>query len=173
MNNLPSILTPDIGLLFWMLLAFLVVFGVLAIFGFPAITNMVENRKKYIDESLRKAHEASERLENIKQEGESMLQEAREKQALLLKEATDTRDSIVEKAQEKAKEESARLISDAKAQIEAEKQNAIRDIRSQVAELSVKIAEKIVREQLSFSDKQMDLIDKLLDEVSVDNKSEQ
>lgn len=173
MNNLPSILTPDIGLLFWMLLAFLVVFGVLAIFGFPAITNMVENRKKYIDESLRKAHEASERLENIKQEGESMLQEAREKQALLLKEATDTRDSIVEKAQEKAKEESARLISDAKAQIEAEKQNAIRDIRSQVAELSVKIAEKIVREQLSSSDKQMDLIDKLLDEVSVDNKSEQ
>lgn len=173
MNNLPSILTPDIGLLFWMLLAFLVVFGVLAIFGFPAITNMVENRKKYIDESLRKAHEASERLENIKQEGESMLQEAREKQALLLKEATDTRDSIVEKAQEKAKEESARLISDAKAQIEAEKQNAIRDIRSQVAELSVKIAEKIVREQLSSSDKQMDLINKLLDEVSVDNKSEQ
>jgi len=172
MDNLPSILTPDLGLLFWMLLAFLVVFGVLAKFGFPAITNMVEERKNYIDESLRKAHEASERLENIKQEGESMLQEAREKQALLLKEATDTRDAIVEKAQEKAKEESARLISDAKAQIEAEKQNAIRDIRSQVAELSVKIAEKIVKEQLSSNDKQMELIDKLLDEVSVDNKRE-
>lgn len=155
-----------------MLLAFLVVFGVLAKFGFPAITNMVEERKNYIDESLRKAHEASERLENIKQEGESMLQEAREKQALLLKEATDTRDAIVEKAQEKAKEESARLISDAKAQIEAEKQNAIRDIRSQVAELSVKIAEKIVKEQLSSNEKQMELIDKLLDEVSVDNKRE-
>lgn len=173
MDNLPSILTPDLGLLFWMLLAFLVVFGVLAKFGFPAITNMVEDRKKYIDESLRKAHEASERLENIKQEGESMLQEAREKQALLLKEATDTRDAIVEKAQEKAKEESARLLSDAKAQIEAEKQNAIRDIRLQVAELSVKIAEKIVREQLSSNDKQMDLIDKLLDEVSAENKREQ
>mgnify|MGYP001463904941 FL=1 len=173
MDNLPSILTPDLGLLFWMLLAFLVVFGVLAKFGFPAITNMVEDRKKYIDDSLRKAHEASERLENIKQEGESMLQEAREKQALLLKEATDTRDAIVEKAQEKAKEEGARLLSDAKAQIEAEKQNAIRDIRSQVAELSVKIAEKIVKQQLSSNDKQMELIDKLLDEVSEDNKREQ
>ncbi|MGI6243053.1 MAG: F0F1 ATP synthase subunit B [Prevotella sp.] len=172
MDNLPSILTPDLGLLFWMLLAFLVVFGVLAKFGFPAITHMVEDRKKYIDESLRKAHEASERLENIKQEGESMLQEAREKQALLLKEATDTRDAIVEKAQEKAKEEGARLLSEAKAQIEAEKQNAIRDIRSQVAELSVKIAEKIVKQQLSSDDKQMDLIDKLLDEVSEDNKRE-
>ena len=173
MDNLPSILTPDLGLLFWMLLAFLVVFGVLAKFGFPAITKMVEDRKKYIDDSLRKAHEASERLENIKQEGESMLQEAREKQALLLKEATDTRDAIVEKAQEKAKEEGARLLSDAKAQIEAEKQNAIRDIRSQVAELSVKIAEKIVKQQLSSNDKQMELIDKLLDEVSEDNKREQ
>ncbi len=171
MDNLPSILTPDLGLLFWMLLAFLVVFIVLARFGFPAIVNMVENRKKYIDDSLRKAHEASERLENIKQEGESMLQEAREKQAQLLKEATDTREAIVEKAQEKAKEESARLIADAKAQIEAEKQNAIRDIRSQVAELSVKIAEKIVKYQLSSNDKQMELIDRLLDEA-VSNKGE-
>lgn len=173
MDNLPSILTPDLGLLFWMLLAFLVVFGVLAKFGFPAIVGMVENRKKYIDESLRKAHEASERLENIKQEGESMLQEAREKQAQLLKEATATRDAIVEKAQEKANEESARMLSDARAQIEAEKQNAIREIRAQVAELSVKIAEKVVREQLSSNDKQMDLINKLLDGVSADNKREQ
>lgn len=173
MDNLPSILTPDLGLLFWMLLAFLVVFGVLAKFGFPAITNMVEDRKKYIDDSLRKAHEASERLENIRQEGESMLQEAREKQAQLLREATETRDVIVEKAQEKAKAEGTRLLSDAKAQIEAEKQNAIRDIRSQVAELSVKIAERIVKQQLSSNDKQMELIDKLLDEVSEDNKREQ
>lgn len=59
MENLPSILTPDFGLLFWMLIAFLVVFGVLAKFGFPAIVNMVDNRKKYIDDSLRKAHETS------------------------------------------------------------------------------------------------------------------
>ncbi len=167
MENLPSILTPDLGLLFWMLLAFLVVFGVLAKFGFPAIINMVEERKKYIDESLRKAHEASERLENIKQEGESMLKEAREKQAQIMKEAACTRDAIVENAQEKAREESARLLSDAKRQIESEKQNAIRDIRMQVAELSVQIAEKILREKLSSDDKQMDMVDRLLDEVSV------
>ena len=65
MENLPSILTPDLGLLFWMLLAFLVVFFVVAKFGFPAIIGMVEDRKRYIDESLQKAHEASERLANI------------------------------------------------------------------------------------------------------------
>ena len=73
MNNFPSILTPDFGLLFWMFLAFLVVFGVLATFGFPAIIKMVEGRKQYIADSLRKAHEASERLDNIKQEGDAIL----------------------------------------------------------------------------------------------------
>ena len=72
MNNLPSILTPDFGLLFWMFLAFLVVFGVLAKFGFPIIIKMVEDRKEYIDESLRKAREASERIDNIKKEGEAI-----------------------------------------------------------------------------------------------------
>lgn len=166
MDNLPSILTPDIGLLFWMFLAFVVVLFILAKFGFPAIIDMVENRKKYIDESLRKAHEASERLENIQQEGETILQEAREKQAFIMKEAAETRDAIVEKAQEKARDESARLLADAKKQIEIEKQNAIRDIRSQVAELSVQIAEKVLRERLSSDEQQMEMIDRLLDEVS-------
>ncbi|MFC2710481.1 F0F1 ATP synthase subunit B [Hoylesella oralis] len=166
MNNFPSILTPDFGLLFWMFLAFLVVFGVLATFGFPAIIKMVEGRKQYIDDSLRKAHEASERLDNIKQEGDAILQEAREKQAQVINEAAVTRDAMIEKAQAKAHEESARIISDAKAQIENDKQNAVRDIRAQVAELSIQIAENILREKLSSNDMQMEMIDRLLDEVS-------
>ena len=112
-TKLPSILTPDLGLLFWMLLAFIVVFFVLAKFGFPAIINMVTDRKNYIDESLRKAHEATERMENIKQESEAMLQEARERQAQILKEATETREDIVTKAQEKAKEEGERIMREA------------------------------------------------------------
>ena len=165
MENLPSILTPDLGLLFWMLLAFLVVFICLARFGFPVIIKMVDERKQYIDESLNKAHEASERLANIKQEGETLLQEAREQQAKIMKEAT-TRDAIIEQAQDKAREESTRIISEAKKQIEVEKQSAIRDIRSQVAELSIQVAEKILREKLSNDKAQMDMIDRLLDEVS-------
>ena len=167
-TKLPSILTPDLGLLFWMLLAFLVVFLVLAKYGFPAIINMVDERKKYIDESLQKAHEASERLENIKQEGEAILQEAREKQAQMLKEAAETRDAIVEKAQDKAREESARMINDAKAEIEQQKQAAIADIRQQVATLSVEIAEKVLKQNLKDDKAQMDLIDRMLDEVSTD-----
>ena len=170
MENLPSILTPDLGLLFWMLLAFLVVLFIVAKFGFPVIIGMVENRKQYIDESLKKAHEASERLANIQKEGESMLQEARQKQAQILKEAADTRDAIVAQAQEKAREEGNRLIAEAKSEIESQKQAAISEIRAQVAELSVKVAEKILRKELDSDAKQMETIDRLLDEVAVEDK---
>ncbi|MGI6232056.1 MAG: F0F1 ATP synthase subunit B [Prevotella sp.] len=163
-----DLLIPDSGLLFWMTLVFLLVFLILWKWGFPSIIKMVNERKAFIDDSLRNAHEANERLANIQKEGESILQEAREKQAAILKEAGDTREAIVAKAQEKAKEEGARLIGEAKQEIEAEKQNAIRDIRSQVAELSVQIAEKILRKQLSTDDKQMDLINQLLDEISAE-----
>ena len=100
-----------------------------------------------------------------------MRREAGEKRAAIRREATGTRESIVAKAQDKAQAEADRIISEAKAEIEVEKQNAIRDIRAQVAELSVKIAEKIVRQKLSTDDKQMELIDKLLDEVQSENKA--
>lgn len=161
---------PSTGLLFWMTVVFLIVFAILAKFGFPAITKMVRDRKAYIDDSLRKAHEASEKLANIQKEGESILQDAREKQAAIMKEAQQTSEAIVAKAQDQAREEAARLINDAKAEIENEKQQAVSEIRAQVATLSVKIAEKVVKAQLSTDTKQMELIDKLLDEVSVDNK---
>lgn len=149
-----------------MFVAFLVVFVLLAKYGFPVIVNMVDERKNFIDESLRKAHEAEERLANIEREGESILQEARAKQAQILKEAAETRDAIVEKAQEKARQESARLVSDAKAEIEQQKKAAIADIRKQVAMLSVEIAEKVLKQNLQGDQAQMDLIDRMLDDVS-------
>ena len=98
--------------------------------------------------------------------------EAREKQAQILREASDTRDAIVGQAQEKAHEESARIIAEAKAEIENQKQAAIRDIRSQVAELSVQIAEKILHKKLAGSAEQTRLIDSLLDEVASTNGTE-
>lgn len=164
--NLPSILTPDFGLFFWMLVAFLVVFLLLAKFGFPVITKSVEERKNFIDESLRKAHEAQERLANIEKEGESILQEAREKQTQILREAAQTRDAIVEQAQEIARQEGSRLLDEAKTAIAQEKNAAIADIRRQVAALSVDIAGKVLRENLKDDKSQMDLIDRMLDEVS-------
>lgn len=165
-----DLLMPAFGLLFWMTVVFLIVFFILKKAGFPAIIKMVNDRKEYIDDSLKKAHEANEKLAKFQKQGESILQDAREKQAAILKEAAETRDAIVEKAQDKAREEGARLLSDAKSQIETEKQNAIREIRTQVAELSVHIAEKVLKEKLSSDKEQMDMINRLLDEVSSDNK---
>ena len=165
-----SLLIPDSGLLFWMTLVFVIVFAILLKWGFPVITNMVNERKAFIDESLKNAHEANVKLTNIKLESENLLQEARDKQAAILKETSDTRAAIVEKAQTEAKEEGARLIEEAKAQIQNQKDLAIRDIRAQVAELSVQIAEKILREKLSTDEAQMKMIERLLDEVSVDKE---
>ena len=161
-----SLITPDFGLFFWMTVVFLVVLFVLWKWGFPIIVKMVDERKAFIDESLKKAHEANERLANIQKEGESILQEARAKQAQILKEAAETRDAIVEKAQDKAKAEGARLLEEARAAIEQEKKAAIADIRQQVATLSVEIAEKVLRQNLRDDKAQMDLIDRMLDDVS-------
>ncbi|MCR5817988.1 MAG: F0F1 ATP synthase subunit B [Prevotella sp.] len=164
-----DLLIPSTGLLFWMSLTFFVVLFIMWKFGFPVITSMVSERKAFIDESLRKAHEANERLANIQKEGESILQEAREKQAQILKEAAETREAIVEQAQEKARQEGARLLDDARVAIEQEKKAAIADIRSQVAALSVEIAEKVLRANLKDNASQMDLINRMLDDVSAKN----
>ena len=163
--NLPSILTPDLGLLFWMLLAFLIVFFLMAKFGFPVITKMVEERKQFIDESLQKAHEANERLAVIREESERLLSEARARQAEILSQAKATGDGIVREARERAQAEGAKLLQEAKAQIEAEKENALRDIRETVADLSVAIAEKVVRQKLADDKEQQKLIERMLDEV--------
>ncbi len=160
-----DLLIPSSGLLFWMSLTFLVVLCILWKFGFPVIVNMVNERKAFIDDSLQKAREANEKLANIQKEGESILQQAREKQALILKEAAATRDSIVEDAQQKAREEGNRLLEEARHEIESEKKAAISEIRNQVAELSIQIAEKVVRKNLSDDKAQMELIDRMLDEI--------
>ena len=114
---MPSLLTPDPGLLFWMLLAFVIVFIILAKFGFPVITKMVEDRKNYIDESLKKAREANEKLANIQSESELIMRQAREKQAEILKEAMATRDNIIKEARDKADIESQKLSNQPKSKL--------------------------------------------------------
>ena len=165
-----SLITPDFGLLFWMTIVFLIVLGIVSRFGFKVIVKMVNDRKDYIDSSLQKAHEANKKLANIKVESDALLQEARERQAAILKEAAATRDAIVEKAQDKAHEESNRLLTEAKVEIENQRQAAVSDIRKQVATLSVEIAEKVLREKLGDEKTQMDLIERMLDEISLSNK---
>ena len=162
---MPSLLTPDPGLLFWMLLAFVIVFIILAKFCFPVITKMVEDRKNYIDESLKKAREANEKLANIQSESELIMRQAREKQAEILKEAMATRDNIIKEARDKADIESKKIIESAKEQIKVEKDLAIRDIRSQIINLSTQVSEKVLRRELDDNNKQLSYIDSLLDEI--------
>lgn len=163
--NLPSILTPDFGLLFWMLVAFLVVFVLLAKYGFPVIVKMVEDRKKFIDESLKNAREANEKLANIKSEGEDILRAAREQQAVILKEAMAARDNILKEAKEKAQREGQKLVEEAKAQILVEKENAMREIRSQIGDLSIKIASKVVQRDMEQDKEQERFIEQVLKEM--------
>ncbi len=163
---MPSILTPDFGLLFWMLLSFLIVFLLLAKFGFPIIVNMVQTRKVYIDDSLEKAREANEKLANIKSESEALLREARDQQAKIIREAMATRDSIIHEAHDKAIAEGHKLLEEAKAQIAIERENALREIRGSVADISVQIADKAVRTELSGKTKQEEYIYRLLEEVA-------
>ncbi len=165
-----GLLTPDPGLLIWMIITFGVVFVLLAKYGFPVIIKAVEDRKAYIDNSLKAAREANEQLASVKVEGEKILARAREEQNRILSEAAVTRDRIIKNAQDRAIAEGQRLMAEVKKQIETEKESAIRDIRRQVAILSVGIAEKIMRNKLIDAKEQNALIDRLLDEMLESSK---
>ena len=162
-----SLLLPESGLLFWMLLSFGAVVFILAKFGFPVIVKMVESRKTYIDESLLIAKQAYEQMAKVKADGEVIVENARREQVKILNDATQTRDLLIKDAKEKAQLEGYKLIEEAKRQILIEKDDAIRDIRRQVAELSVDIAEKVLREKLDKKEEQMDMINRLLDEINI------
>ena len=151
-----SLLTPDFGLLFWMLLSFLIVFGLLTKFGFPVITRMVNERREYIQQSL-----AAE----IRMESEGILDEARVRQSELIRQATAESDKMILDAKEKAAAEAQKQLDEAMRQIDAQKQQAVSDIRGQVARLSVDIAEKVLRRQLDDPARQEIFIAHLLDEI--------
>ena len=166
-----NLVTPDGGLLFWMTLIFLILFFILARFGFPIITGMVEKRNRHIDESLRLAREAEERVNNLAREQEELLEKTRKEQAQVLREASRTKETIIAQARADAAQEAANIIAKAKTEIAAEKESALRDIRKEVALLSVDIAEKVMREKLSSDKEQALYIDRLIDEYSSREKT--
>lgn len=161
-----NLMLPDSGLLFWMTIIFLIVFLVLAKFGFPIITGMVDKRTKRIDEAISAARKAEESLAGMAQEQERLIAEAKVEQARILKEAADQRACMIAQAQEDAREEAKKIVDEAKARIQEEKEAALRDVRKEVAQLSLAIAEKVVRKELSTEKGQMELIDKIIEEMS-------
>ena len=161
-----NLITPEFGLLFWMVVIFGIVFFLLAKFGFPVITDMVDKRSAKIAQSLREADEIQAGMAAWKVEQKQMLEEARKEQAAILREASETKEKIVADAQAQARAEADRILSEAKVQIEAEKESALRDVRREVALLSVRVAEKVLRHELSDEGNQKVFIDELVDEAS-------
>ena len=161
-----SLITPDFGLLVWMTLIFGIVFFVLAKWGFPMITGSVEKGAQRIGESIKAAKEAEEKLRNLAEEQSRMIEETRQEQSRILKEAAAPRANIVEQAKVQAREEAPRILDQARTQIAAEKESALRDVRKEVALLSVSVAEKVLKASLSDGAEQSALVDRLVDEVS-------
>ncbi len=162
-----SLLTPDSGLLFWMLISFGIVVFVLAKFGFPIILKMVEERTNFIEESLLKAEKARTELDGVKAEAELILEKARNEHQQIMNEASQLREALIQEAKTKAIGEADKIIENARLQIQSEKEVAIRDIRKQVAGLSVDIAEKVLRNKLDKKEEQLGMIQRLIDEMNI------
>ena len=160
-----NLITPDTGLLFWMVVIFGLVFLLLWKFGFPIITEMVEKRNATIEKSLKDAKAVEAQMSAMLEEHAQMLEDARKEQAQILREAADTRSKLIADAKEQAREEAAKILADARTEIAAEKEAALRDVRKEVAVLSVSIAEKILRKELSDEDVQKDYMDRMVDET--------
>ena len=167
-----SFLVPDAGLLFWMLLAFGVVFFVLYKYGFPVILLMIEERKNYIDASLKKAKEVEKRFAAAEHKSNLIIENAREEEARILREAATMRNQIIKEAHEVAESERERLLKETKRLIQQEKETAMREIRSVVAKLSIEVAEKILRDELSDGKRQQEYAERLLGSIEDEKNSE-
>lgn len=162
-----SLLTPDPGLIFWMIIAFGLVVFILSKFGFPAILEKLDSRKKFIDESVVAAKQAYEKLEHAQAQNNKIIQRAKAEEAKIIAEAAKKRDLILETAKEKAIKEANLIVANARKQILQEKEEALSSIRREVAVISVDIAEKVLRENLKKKEDQMSMIERLIDEVNL------
>lgn len=162
-----GLVSPDYGTIFWMVLAFSVVFLILRRFAWGPVLKMLRERDESIEKALESAREAREGLSSLKTEQERMLQEAHAERDKLMAEARQIREQLITKAREDALQESARVFEQAKNQIESEKIAAIGEIRQQVASLAVDIAEKILKKELSDRNLQENLIKEQLSDLKL------
>ncbi len=162
-----QLVTPDIGLLFWMLVSFLIVFFLLKKFAWKPILGMLHKREDTIEQALKAAEEAKEEMKKLRADNEKILDEARTEREKIFREAREIKDKIVGEAREQAQKEKDKIMDDARASIQAEKNSAIKEIRELTADLSIQIAEKLLRRELSNDQKQKELIDLLTKDMPV------
>ena len=162
-----ELVTPDVGTIFWMLLMFIIVLVILKKFAWKPILSALEKRERTIQDALMSADRARAEMEKVKADNERIMVEAREERDLMIKETREISENLLNEAKGKAGEEADKILEAAREQIRNEKAAAVSEIRNQVAELSVEIAEKILREKLKTDKEQQDLMEKLLNEIKL------
>ena len=153
-----DLLTPAFGLIFWQTIIFLVVLFVLGKFAWKPILGALKAREESIDEALLSAEKAKEEMANLKADNEALLAEAKQERDKMLKDAEKLGEEMKTKAKENAKVIGDKMVEEARATIESEKNNAIGQIKDQVAELSLQITEKLLKKNLAGDKKQQELI---------------
>jgi F-type H+-transporting ATPase subunit b len=162
-----DLLTPDLGLFLWNLLAFVILYFILKKTAWKPILKSLDEREKGIADSLASAEKIKVEMAQMKNENEALLAKAREERALLLKEARETKDKIINEAKEQAKEEGNRMIADARIAIEQQKMAALTEVKNEVGNLVVEVAEKILRRELADKPAQENYIRQLSNEVKL------
>ena len=162
-----ELLTPGIGLIFWQTVIFLTLLFILTKFAWKPILNALRIREESIEEALSSAHKAKEEIENLKSDNAKLLEEARHERERILKEARETANDFKEQAKNEATEMADKIVKDAKASIESEKMAAMADVKNKVAELSLEVAEKVLRKQLDNEKEQKKLIGEYLKDVKL------
>jgi F-type H+-transporting ATPase subunit b len=162
-----QLIMPDIGLLFWMLVTFSIVLFILKKFAWKPILAMLQERDDSIEKALKAADKARESVEKLQAENARILDEAYTEREKIFRHTQAMKEKIIAEARQQASAEQQKIIAEARLAIEAEKSAAIKDIRGIAAELSVQVAEKLLRQELSTAAKQKTLIEKLISEIPV------
>lgn len=165
-----DLLTPSFGLLIWTLLAFLIVLFILRKFAWGPILSALNEREKTISDSLATAERVKTEMAMMKSENEALLATAREERAAMLKEAKETRDRIVGEAKEQAKQEAAKILSDANAALQNQKMAVLTDVKNQIGNMVIDISEKVIRRSLDNRGEQEAYIRQLADDVQLLSK---
>lgn len=162
-----DLITPEFGLVFWTLITFLVLLFILRKFAWKPILGAVSDREEGIKNALASAENARKEMENLQADNERILQEARAEREAMLKDAREIREQTIAKAETEAQEKASKIIEKAQVAIESEKKAAMAELKSHVAGLSIDIAEKVVRGELSNKDKQLKLVEDMLGETKL------
>ena len=162
-----QLLTPDLGLLLWTLLAFLIVFFLLKKFAWPAIIKGLSEREANIASAIATAEKVKLEMAQLKNENEAILAQAREERTILLKEAKETKDKIINEAKEQAKIQASKIITDAQASINNQKMAALTEIKNQVGNLVIEVSEKVLRRELGNKTEQETYIKQLAQEAKL------